>query len=129
MIGSLIRRDPALRLFGRWAAVSILSGTVFANLGTAVGAARLASGQPVPPTLRLLTILVLWVPVAVYAVYAALEKRCHRIDLALPIPGRTLWLSHTLAVSAASPFWPRPPPSQRSRSGASGGSSVPKRPL
>jgi hypothetical protein len=55
----------------------------------------------VPPTLRLLTILVLWVPVAVYAVYAALEKRCHRIDLALPIPGRTLWLSHTLAVSAA----------------------------
>lgn len=101
MIGSLISRDPALRLMGRWTVMSVLSGTVVANLRMAVGAAALHDPEGAPPTLGLLTILVLWVPVGVYAIYAALEKRCHRVDLALPIPGRSLWLSHTLAVAAA----------------------------
>jgi len=101
MIGALVRRDPALRLMGRWTVMSVLSGTAVANIRMAVGAATLHDAPGAPPTLRLLTILVLWVPVGVYAIYAALEKRCHRVDLALPIPGRSLWLSHTLAMAVA----------------------------
>lgn len=101
MIGSLLRRDPVLRLMGRWTVMSVVGGMFFANIRMAVGAAAAIEGQGAASTLRLLTILVLWVPVGAYAIYATFEKRYHRVDLALPIHARSLWLAHTIAVSAA----------------------------
>jgi hypothetical protein len=100
MIGSLLKRDPTLRLMGRWMAMSVLSGTVVANIRLAV-ASGAAEAPGATSTLRLLTVLILWLPVCIYSILAGLEKRCHRVDLTLPISGRSLWLSHTLALAAS----------------------------
>lgn len=101
MIGSLLRRDPTLRLMGRWTVMSVLAGTVVANIRLAVAAGAADDPASAASILRFLSILVLWVPVCMFSIVAGLEKRCHRVDLTLPIAGRSLWLSHTLAVAAA----------------------------
>ncbi len=99
MIGSLMRRDAALR--PTWGA--LLLALAFAQLGT-IGrgaATHVGEGAVVTEGAVRLALLMLWVPLAFYQLVIGLTRRATPMDLGLPIAGRTLWGAHLLTHLAA----------------------------
>ena len=95
-IAQRILRDGALRGLPVWLGIVLLSSNLMAV--TAVyRAARL--GTPAPP--HTLLVLTLWLPLAAFLLLGRSRARSHRLELALPIPARELWLSRCLAMACA----------------------------
>lgn len=100
MIGSLMRRDSALR--PAWG--GLLLGLVSVQAGFIVGgtASRGSAPGPAPAEVLWLALSMLWVPLAIFQIVAGLTRRSTPMDLGLPIPGRVLWGAHLMTHLAAS---------------------------
>lgn len=86
--------DDALRLAFVWLLLIGLNSLTL--LGLQLWWAR-SAGEDVLPARPLMALL--WLAAAVYLAVGRQRRRCRRLDLSLPIPGRSLWLSHLIAVS------------------------------
>ena len=91
-----ILRDGALRALPIWLGITLLAGN-FLAAASVYRAARYEA--PAPP--HLLLVLTLWLPIAAFLLLGRSRARAHRLELALPIPARRLWLSHCLAMACA----------------------------
>ncbi len=98
MIGSLMKRDPMVRPLARWTLAVVLFVLVSVSLqathDAAGGSGELGGG------LRVLRVLLLWLPAAMFMIIAAFSSRGNELDLAMPISGRTIWLAHLLSTVA-----------------------------
>jgi len=99
MIASLMRRDPIRRPPWAWLLL-ILIGLQFTLVmrGSATWAASRTVGAPAG---FLLSLLAIWVPLALYQFAAGHTARGSRLDLGLPVPGRALWTAHLLVYLGA----------------------------
>ena len=91
-----IWRDSAVRSLPLWLAITLLISDVLALLVVLQVARRDAATVPTWQA-----VLILWLPIAVFLMIGRIRARSHRLDLALPIPARQLWLSHSLATALA----------------------------
>ena len=86
-------RDGAVRSLPVWLLIALATGNALAAV-IVLRAVRAGTAQ-VPPYQLILT---LWLPITIYLLFGRTRARCHRLDLALPIPARELWLSHSIAL-------------------------------
>ncbi len=93
---SQIGRDRALRSVPLWIVVTALNSSVLMGV-IAMRIARDASTRL--PTRELA--LVLGLALAVYLLAGGVRSRCRRIDLALPLSTRNLWMVHSIATFLA----------------------------
>ncbi len=93
-----IRRDDALRRLPLWittcAGVALLFSALHAYQAAGVPAGGEAAG---PPALTAM----LWCAVAPFLAFGLARRRYSRLDLALPLSARRLWLAHVAAVLLA----------------------------
>ncbi|MGB6847920.1 MAG: hypothetical protein WBG05_06930 [Thermoanaerobaculia bacterium] len=93
---STIRRDESVRLLPIWVVFTAL------NTSALVGAVafRGATTGSTEASLRGLA-MVLWFALVAPLVVGRFRRRCTRLDLALPLGSRDLWLAHTTAIVLA----------------------------
>ncbi len=94
MFPSLLRRDPTLRAFGRWFAISSVAGLLLLN---GVIIAMFKQGIDT----LLFAQIVLYLSTSLYLIIGKAGLRCTRLDLALPISTREIWNSHLYALLLA----------------------------
>lgn len=95
-LATLIRRDATFRSLGTWLPLSIISTLVLFGV-----LAALVETKGEFDSIRTATIavaLILWTGTVFYFFLGNLERRCHDMDLALPLSARRLWLAHNLTV-------------------------------
>ncbi|MGB5516684.1 MAG: hypothetical protein WBP36_19385 [Thermoanaerobaculia bacterium] len=93
---SQIGRDRALRSVPLWIVVTALNSSVLMG----VIAMRIARDESTRLPTRELA-LVLGLALAVYLLAGGVRSRCRRIDLALPLSTRNLWMVHSIATFLA----------------------------
>jgi hypothetical protein len=100
---ALVRRDAAMRYVGRW---MLVGPAVTLTLMGLVAAVRFSAGPGAgtTPFDVPLIILTLWLPPTLYIWVSALERRCSRFDMELPIASRELWASRAVALVIAGLF-------------------------
>ncbi len=99
MIAALIRRDPILRPLWAWLLLILISLQFTLVIR---GSATWAASRPVgAPTGFLVSLLAIWVPLALFQLMAGRTPRGSRLDLALPVTGGTLWTAHLLVYLGA----------------------------
>jgi hypothetical protein len=89
-------RDGTVRSLPVWILITLVTSNVLAAL--IIFRAAYYSDAEVPSYQLVLS---LWLPISVYLLFGKMRTRCQRLDLALPIPARELWLSHSIAVVVA----------------------------
>jgi len=94
MIFARIGRDRALRFISLWGIAAGVNTSLMAGL-VLWHSVRQSGAIPTP-----LLVLVGWIGVAIYLAFGHVRTRCSDLDLSLPIPTRTIWLAHLLAVLA-----------------------------
>jgi hypothetical protein len=93
---STIRRDEAVRVLPIWLVFTALNTSALVGMvafrGAATGSTE-ASLQGLA--------MVLWFALVAPLVVGRFRRRCSRLDLALPLRSRNLWLAHTSAMVVA----------------------------
>lgn len=95
MILSRIAGDRALRSVSLWIVAASLNTSVMAGL---ILWRSVRHGGEIPIGWM---VGVAWLGVAVYLAFGQVRTRCSGLDLSLPIPTRTIWAAHMLAVLIA----------------------------
>ena len=93
---SKIRRDEAVRVLPIWIVFTALNTSALVGLV----AFRGASTGSTEASLQGLA-MVLWFALVAPLIVGRFRRRCSRLDLALPIQSRNLWLAHTSAMVVA----------------------------
>jgi hypothetical protein len=93
---SKIRRDEAVRVLPIWIVFTALNTSALVGLV----AFRGASTGSTEASLHGLA-MVLWFALVAPLIVGRFRRRCSRLDLALPLQSRNLWLAHTSAMVVA----------------------------
>jgi hypothetical protein len=100
MMARLILRDRALRLLPPWLLLGVLIGLMLSSMQQDAVRHGLTVGLHGYQGFRYSAYLP-WGLIALYLFFAGVTSRCGRLDMTLPYPHRTLWLSRVLALSLA----------------------------
>ncbi len=92
MIATLARHDDAYRYLPKWIAIMVFLATTWLGLATALG-------DRIEPWLL---VALCWLGPASHLALTSRLERSRDVWLALPIPGRSLWAAHGLALLLAS---------------------------
>jgi hypothetical protein len=93
----LILRDRAVRSLVSWLPLGVLIGLILASNQQEAVRHGLTVGAHGFQGFRYIAYLP-WGFLALHLLYAGVNVRCDRLDLTLPLPGRTLWLARVLAL-------------------------------
>jgi len=95
----LLRRDPIIGSQSiRWGVIAALNASVMAGLVTSLAATSQALVLGHFANLILLATIT-WLNMALLPIFGKARERCRPLDMALPLPGQKLWLSHILALT------------------------------
>jgi hypothetical protein len=100
MIARLILRDRALRLLPPWLLLGVLTGFALSSMQQDAVRHGLTVGLHGYQGFRYSAYLP-WGLISLYLFFAGVTSRCSRLDMTLPYPHRTLWLSRVLALGLA----------------------------
>ena len=91
-----IWRDNLVRSLPLWLILTLLTSQVLTLVILLPAFRRDSAGVPLSQML-----LIVWLPIAVFLMLGRIRARSHRLDLALPLSGRQLWLTHYAATVLA----------------------------
>ena len=96
---SMLLRDSAIQKFPKWFIVVVATVSVCSMIRAIV--VRALEPDTFTGSLAHTAVLIaaLWVPLALYLLYAGTTPRSTRLDLALPVEPRDLWLTHLFGVT------------------------------
>jgi hypothetical protein len=98
MMLKLILRDRAVRLLPPWLFLGVLIGLMLSSNQQDAVRHGLTVGVHGFQGFRYVAFLP-WGLIALYLLVGGVTIRCHRFDMTLPLPHRTLWLSRVLALT------------------------------